>query len=449
MASPFATAPMDLWGLLGQDKIKQGLKDMVGQTVLPPVQLPTGGRAPAASDVSELEAMMAPPREPAAVDPLESAQDAGQSSIERYIASVQKQEPSESLKAQMAGLRGNEDRLNKFLGQAPQMDLSPLLSLTDAWTGSKMASGYKAPMSAEEKSIADMKFQDLVQKQRGDLSQEEARQLAASLNNRLAATLGTQEFRNKKLDMGMKDSISKQITENVLQEKDPQKSYTAIAGVNKDIRDAVASGDLAKFNLVMSQIVRRIGGEKGNLSDSDISRSMFTTTGMDMSKWLARFTGETGGHWVTDPTTGETKLEGGKINPKVAQVYLDMLDGSISHLAQGRLENLNRLRGEYSDRGEFSGLMSPGAYGSKSFNRAENIIRRGAGLPEVDEQGQPVNKETASPTPIAAAPGPKATKVKGLDDIGQPAAPTKGKYPKSWGPEKIREFERLNGGPKQ
>ena len=73
MASPFATAPMDLWGLLGQDKIKQGLKDMVGQTVLPPVQLPTGGRAPAASDVSELEAMMAPPREPAAVDPLESA----------------------------------------------------------------------------------------------------------------------------------------------------------------------------------------------------------------------------------------------------------------------------------------------------------------------------------------------------------------------------------------
>lgn len=71
---------------------------------------------------------------------------------------------------------------NKILEQAPQVDLSPLMALTDAWTGSQMAKSYHKPDSDLQREAALAKISDQVSKSGKALSDNEINLLKTAIN---------------------------------------------------------------------------------------------------------------------------------------------------------------------------------------------------------------------------------------------------------------------------
>lgn len=65
------------------------------------------------------------------------------------------------------GLKQLKDMIDKFEKGENKMDLSPLMALTDSWTGSQLVQGYKRPMGDEER-------EQIVMGLRTKLFQEEA-----------------------------------------------------------------------------------------------------------------------------------------------------------------------------------------------------------------------------------------------------------------------------------
>lgn len=75
----------------------------------------------------------------------------------------------EQMGLQKQGISNFLDYQKGINGQPTQTDLSPLLALTDSWTGSKLQSGYKRPESSEERINAMAKLQGMGQDEREKL----------------------------------------------------------------------------------------------------------------------------------------------------------------------------------------------------------------------------------------------------------------------------------------
>lgn len=78
----------------------------------------------------------------------------------------------DSLKGQAQGVQDQTEMLNLALGQRNGLDLSPLMALTDSWTGSNLQKGYSKPdPTALQGSLQTM--QQALQKSKNDLSQND------------------------------------------------------------------------------------------------------------------------------------------------------------------------------------------------------------------------------------------------------------------------------------
>lgn len=107
---------------------------------------------------------------------------------------------------QMEGDIYAQDELKKRYAAIPQqLDLSPLASLTDAWSGSKFAQTYKAPESQQEKIKAESAFQELQRKGRGDIVDALNKQLSNKGYLDMLRLQGTQQrFDTKRADLSDK-----------------------------------------------------------------------------------------------------------------------------------------------------------------------------------------------------------------------------------------------------
>lgn len=76
----------------------------------------------------------------------------------------EKAQEKEALNLQKDGIKSAEERLQSFLGKENQLDLTPLLNLSDMWFGGNLKAGYKAPMTEEQRSRAVQDLQDAVLK---------------------------------------------------------------------------------------------------------------------------------------------------------------------------------------------------------------------------------------------------------------------------------------------
>lgn len=85
---------------------------------------------------------------------------------------------SKYLGQQEVGIHNQEELLKNALGQKAQLDLSPLMSLADAWSGSKLAQGYKGPSDPQATVQA---LEGALQKGRNDLSENEIALLKSKL----------------------------------------------------------------------------------------------------------------------------------------------------------------------------------------------------------------------------------------------------------------------------
>lgn len=114
-------------------------------------------------------------------------------------AKLQKQ-----MDAQEGSIDESQDIYEQLKAMPKRADLSPLLNLTDTWTGSKLAQGYKAPASPEERLADLLKFSDVVTKQRDQFTDSLVKQAGAGSNStmwRSLANLKARRTRNAEDDL--------------------------------------------------------------------------------------------------------------------------------------------------------------------------------------------------------------------------------------------------------
>jgi hypothetical protein len=86
----------------------------------------------------------------------------------------------DSLKGQKQGVDDQVEMLKMALGQRNGLDLSPLMALTDSWTGSNLQKGYTKP-DADKIQAGVQSMTQAIQKGRNDLSQNEIDLLKSQL----------------------------------------------------------------------------------------------------------------------------------------------------------------------------------------------------------------------------------------------------------------------------
>lgn len=125
-----------------------------------------------------------PPRRPvaAATSPLTMKPPAkaerALSAEQRVLDSLQGPEP-EGMGIQRQGISDTQEQLKNLLAKSKEkqgfqsLDLSPLMALSDAWTGSKFAQSYKAPTSEEARTKMSLDLMDKINSQRSKLADNE------------------------------------------------------------------------------------------------------------------------------------------------------------------------------------------------------------------------------------------------------------------------------------
>jgi hypothetical protein len=122
------------------------------------------------------------------------------------------------------GSKALRDAIAEYQGRSKKMDLSPLLALTDAWTGSQLTRGYERPES-------DADRQAMVTK------------LKLAFANR------------KDSEIAQQDAVKQKIADREQREKDKQDEiamHLKVANINASSRDGKNAEGAQKYNAAMS-----------------------------------------------------------------------------------------------------------------------------------------------------------------------------------------------------
>lgn len=88
----------------------------------------------------------------------------------------------QSVQDQKQGINNLQDYAAGLQGQEVQTNLSPLVALTDSWTGSKLLPGYQVPESGAQKMDKVAALKQAINKEKGTMSAEEINLLKAKIN---------------------------------------------------------------------------------------------------------------------------------------------------------------------------------------------------------------------------------------------------------------------------
>lgn len=209
-------------------------------------------------------------------------------STPNYSTKAQRDNLRKTLEAQNAAFatRGNalqssvgenEAALKKLLEEKPDafknFNLSPLLALTDSWTGSKLSQGYKPPTDQMEKQFKAAALEDKLQTQREKLADNE-------LNAAKLALMGEKELndmsleearlnsanQNKFTGMSSKDSV-KLLKDYKRDIKEHEDSLNGVMNARAMLAAGKPVGDAA-FKTMFAKAT----GQKGAFSDYDIQQ---------------------------------------------------------------------------------------------------------------------------------------------------------------------------------
>ena len=183
----------------------------------------------------------------------------------------------------------NEENQRALASVEPQLDISPLVSLVDQWTGSKLAQSYKKPVSKMEKAAMAIKAAEDEAKRRSDINKD--------------LFTNYTKFKEGESQQGLTQKIAEMLTSGV--KPPPQMNPASLPNlgvrISKDAnkiyqdykdsiqridlsRQAISTGQFGEIRRNLAVIAREISGEKGVLTDSDISRVLPNTVGMDAAK---------------------------------------------------------------------------------------------------------------------------------------------------------------------
>jgi hypothetical protein len=91
---------------------------------------------------------------------------------------------------QKSGIEEQEAQANKLAQANAGVDLTPMLALSDAWTGSNFTGSYKKPMNEAEKSKLMSGLQNEITKRKADLSKENISMLRDLIHARQKTSTG-------------------------------------------------------------------------------------------------------------------------------------------------------------------------------------------------------------------------------------------------------------------
>ena len=169
---------------------------------------------------------------------------------------------------QQQGISQYEDLLKaqSVRNQNQQVDLSPLASLVDSWTGSRLASGYKAPVSARSNLDATVALQQGLQKAKGALTDDQLAYLSQRAGllqkgDETVAGLLTAANRNKELGLTAADSRARRADDKSIQYREHY---------NKEFGNSISQ--LGQFTAAVSDVkslIQKNGGEIPQLGSAN------------------------------------------------------------------------------------------------------------------------------------------------------------------------------------
>lgn len=257
-------------------------------------------------------------------------------------------------------------------GQVSQMDLSGLMAFSDALTGSKLAQSYKPSTDRQDMDAMVQKLGDSVRKDRDGLGADHLqylkdRQVMRMQKSSLDMQKQDRFMASQKLKMEdkMRGDLAK-----------PADAYNTAQASLGTLESAVQSGDLAQIRATMSQFARQIGGEKGALSEGDVSRAMADTLENRIAEMQRYFD------------------MGGQVDPKVQANLQQLISSSKSYAARAYEHRLNRQKEAYNlPGGAYQPYMQPGQWGSAMFDayskEAQSAVRSNPGQTQTGQVKTP------------------------------------------------------------
>lgn len=289
----------------------------------------------------------------------------------------------------IAQRKGMEDlkalQAKTFAGLPTGVDLTPLMALSDAWTGSRFANSYKPPMSGSDKAQLLLKYGEANQKNLQDLTKDELSHISQlkagndqsiqtqKLAQLLAATNGVKapsgNANNPFAQGKYLTGAAGKITDEFLKES------TALGAA----RNAISSGKLNEIKAYTPVMARFVAGDKGQIARNLIEKVVPNTGNLKASEWESFISGNP--EVLVDPriSTSMVKIINDSLEEhrNSANSKLTGLEGSASsYLPPEFVKNALSAHHEILDKD------APGSTGSKSKadSAAQAIIEAMKGL---------------------------------------------------------------------
>jgi len=233
------------------------------------------------------------------------------------------------------------------------VDLTPLMALTDAWTGSRFANSYKAPTGAADRSKQMLDFLDKTQDDKQKLAELilKAPQLLKSgtAMDQLTQALAEKQaygIENRPPPGSGRAPRSNSIDEKFLIGKAEKlhSSFQEDKSQMNRLLDNLARGDIQGLTMSLGYVSRQLGGQKGVLTDRDIELTMPRTFGKTLAEAEAYF---------NNP--------GAKIDPAITKGLKELAAIAIKKSEQKYREQMGTFKNSVrnSSMAPLSGVLDP------------------------------------------------------------------------------------------
>lgn len=271
----------------------------------------------------------------------------------------------EGMKKQMETLQGNEPSAFQ------KLDLRPLLTMMDPQQAAVANTFYKSPTAAKDHQEQLEKLRNASLKEEQQLSDDLAKLAQQKTYGRALMEQGRMARHEENKSLKKEDTIRKTLSKATDDFKARDQQFAMM-------ETAISSGDVAMVKNMLSQIARNIGGEKGALSDGDVSRVFQSDIATDIGSLAQYISGQ------------------GQISPEMKARLYKLLNAAKFNASKYHRENLGRMKTGFS-AGEYADLMAPGRAGAIIF---DSHIQA---LPEPQAPGAP--PQSAAPAGPAGGQG--------------------------------------------
>lgn len=133
-----------------------------------------------------------------------------------------------------------------------------------------------------------------------------------------------------------------------------------------NINAAVQGGDTRQVTMILSQIARNVGGEKGALSDNDVARVFPADYATTLNQLYAKLGQE------------------GKISASLKKSLMNLVEVAETNANKYYMQNLDTKKKYYS-KGQYESLMRAGGAGENIFSSAEALAKAQEQAPPLKE----------------------------------------------------------------